>query len=428
MPGPLSGVKIVELTGIGPGPFAAMLLSDMGAEIVQGRPGAVGRHGAQPGRGRGARPRPAVRSRSTSSTPTAWRRSCGSWSRPTPSSRATGPGVAERLGVGPDVCLARNPRLVYGRMTGWGQDGPLANAAGHDINYIALAGALAHFGRAGGKPTPPINLVGDFGGGGMLLAFGVVCAVLEARASGQGQVVDAAMVDGAAILMSMIWGVRAIGVWDERLGMNMPRHRCALLRHLRDRRRQVHRARLARAAVLRRVPGPHRPRRRKSSRAQIDREGADVLRDAVHRAVPDEDARRVVRSPRRHRRVLRAGAADERGRAASAHQGARHDRRIRRRAPAGAGAAVLAHAGRDPAAARRSRVSTPTKCSPSGASPPTRWPSSARSAPSRSQLVRHQAYRARRDARVDGSAERPARSRAARPGASRARRLRRRRP
>jgi alpha-methylacyl-CoA racemase len=131
------------------------------------------------------------------------------------------PGVTERLGVGPDVCLARNPRLVYGRMTGWGQDGPMAQAAGHDINYIALAGALAHFGRAGSKPTPPINMVGDFGGGGMFLAFGVVCGVLEARGSGQGQVVDAAMIDGSAVLMSMVWGIRSFGAWSEEFGTNV---------------------------------------------------------------------------------------------------------------------------------------------------------------------------------------------------------------
>ena len=121
------------------------------------------------------------------------------------------PGVTERLGLGPDECLARNPRLVYGRMTGWGQDGPLAQAAGHDINYISLAGALAHFGRVGQPPTPPINMVGDYGGGGMFLAFGVVCAVLEARGSGEGQVVDAAMVDGAAYLMGPMWGMRGMG-------------------------------------------------------------------------------------------------------------------------------------------------------------------------------------------------------------------------
>ena len=131
------------------------------------------------------------------------------------------PGVTERLGLGPDVCLARNPKLVYGRMTGWGQDGPMAQAAGHDINYIALAGALAHFGRAGGKPTPPINLVGDFGGGGMFMAFGIVCGILEAQRSGKGQVLDVAMVDGTAMLMSMMWGLKQIGFWDEALGANV---------------------------------------------------------------------------------------------------------------------------------------------------------------------------------------------------------------
>jgi alpha-methylacyl-CoA racemase len=123
------------------------------------------------------------------------------------------PGVADRLGIGPDACLVRNPRLVYGRMTGWGQEGPYAQASGHDINYIALAGSLAHFGRAGAKPTPPINLVGDFGGGGMLMAFGVACALVEAGRSGQGQVIDAAMVDGAAALMAMMWGFHAMGIW-----------------------------------------------------------------------------------------------------------------------------------------------------------------------------------------------------------------------
>jgi alpha-methylacyl-CoA racemase len=219
VPGPLAGVKVIELTGIGPGPFAAMLLSDMGAEVVKvdraqwvGLPHSPG--GVE------------VLDRGRRSIAVDLKQPDGVEAvlRLVESADALiegyRPGVAERLGVGPDVCLARNPRLVYGRMTGWGQDGPLANAAGHDINYIALAGALAHFGRAGEKPTPPINVVGDFGGGGMFLAFGVVCAVLEARTSGQGQVVDAAMVDGTAVLMSMFWGVRAIGAWDERAGHN----------------------------------------------------------------------------------------------------------------------------------------------------------------------------------------------------------------
>src|SRR5206468_8723645 len=131
------------------------------------------------------------------------------------------PGVAERLGCGPDACLARNPRLVYGRLTGWGQEGPYAHAAGHDINYIALAGALHPIGRAGGPPVPPLNLVGDFGGGGMLLAFGVAAALVETARSGKGQVIDAAMVDGAAVLSTMFHGLSAIGVWREERGANL---------------------------------------------------------------------------------------------------------------------------------------------------------------------------------------------------------------
>ncbi len=131
------------------------------------------------------------------------------------------PGVAERLGIGPDDCLARNPALAYGRMTGWGQDGPYAPTAGHDINYIALAGALESMGRRGEAPVPPLNLVGDFGGGGMYLAFGLVCAILEARGSGQGQVVDAAMVDGAASLMTFFHGFRAMGIWNDERGTNL---------------------------------------------------------------------------------------------------------------------------------------------------------------------------------------------------------------
>jgi alpha-methylacyl-CoA racemase len=131
------------------------------------------------------------------------------------------PGVAERLGIGPPECAARNARLVYGRMTGWGQDGPMAPRAGHDIDYIALAGALAPLGRAGERPLPPLNLIGDFGGGGMLLAFGVVCALLEARSSGKGQVVDAAMVDGAALLTTFIWGLRGLGLWRDERGTNL---------------------------------------------------------------------------------------------------------------------------------------------------------------------------------------------------------------
>lgn len=220
--GPLSGVKIVELAGIGPGPFAGMMLSDMGADIVRVD--------------RAAGVNPAAFDLPNFELMNRGRRSIGVDLKH-PEGREVvlrlveqadaliegfRPGVTERLGLGPDDCHARNPRLVYGRMTGWGQDGPMAHAAGHDINYIALAGALAHFARDGGQPTPPINLVGDFGGGGMLLAFGIVCGVLEARASGTGQVIDAAMVDGAASLMAMVWSFRKLGIWDEtRPGTNL---------------------------------------------------------------------------------------------------------------------------------------------------------------------------------------------------------------
>jgi alpha-methylacyl-CoA racemase len=214
MAGPLQGVTIVELVGIGPGPFAAMLLADMGAEVIRVHRKQSVDQGFDPG---GV----PVLDRNRRSIGVDLKHPDGIETvlRLVESADALlegfRPGVTERLGVGPDECLARNPRLVYGRMTGWGQDGPMANAAGHDINYIALAGALAHFGREGQLPTPPINLVGDFGGGGMFLAFGTVCGILEARSSGQGQVIDAAMVDGSAVLMSMIWGFRVLGAFNE---------------------------------------------------------------------------------------------------------------------------------------------------------------------------------------------------------------------
>jgi alpha-methylacyl-CoA racemase len=214
MAGPLAGVKIVELAGIGPGPFAAMLLADMGADVLRvHRVESVDRGfdpGGVPVLDRNRRS-VGVDLKHPEGVETVLRLVVGAEAL----LEGFRPGVTERLGVGPEACLVRNPRLVYGRMTGWGQDGPMAHTAGHDINYIALAGALAHFGRAGDKPTPPLNMVGDFGGGGMLLAFGIVCGILEARTSGQGQVVDAAMVDGTAILMSMMWGLRQLGAFDE---------------------------------------------------------------------------------------------------------------------------------------------------------------------------------------------------------------------
>jgi len=214
MAGPLHGVRILEIAGIGPGPFAAMMLADMGAEVVRVdrvqavRDAATGPHWDIMLRGRR---NIALDLKHTDGVETL----LSLVERADVVIEGFRPGVMERLGVGPEVCLARNSKLVFGRMTGWGQEGPYANSAGHDINYIALAGALAHFGRAGEPPTPPLNMVGDFGGGGMLLAFGVVCALLEAQRSGKGQVVDAAMVDGSAVLMSMFWAFKNVGMFDE---------------------------------------------------------------------------------------------------------------------------------------------------------------------------------------------------------------------
>ncbi len=214
--GPLSGFRIIELAGIGPGPFAAMILADLGAEVIRiDRTQAV-RGPAPDGPAfdlllRGRR-NLAVDLKQPAGVETVLRLV----EQADALIEGFRPGVVERLGLGPDVCLDRNPRLVFGRMTGWGQEGPYASAAGHDLNYIALAGALAHFGRAGGPPTPPINLIGDFGGGGMFLALGVVAGLLERSRSGAGQVVDAAMVDGSAVLMTMFWAMSHVGAFDER--------------------------------------------------------------------------------------------------------------------------------------------------------------------------------------------------------------------
>src|SRR5437588_7325945 len=217
MGGPLQGVKVIEMAGIGPGPFAAMMLADMGAEVLR-----VDRINA-----RVLNPDKDVLNRGRRSIAVDLKHPDGVQTVLRLVEQADAllegfrPGVMERLGLGPDECLARNPRLVFGRMTGWGQDGPLAQAAGHDINYIALAGALNSFARKGERPVPPLNLVGDFGGGGLLLAFGVVCGLFEAARSGQGQVVDAAMVDGSAILTTMIYAFLAMGIWQDDPGTNM---------------------------------------------------------------------------------------------------------------------------------------------------------------------------------------------------------------
>ncbi|ATQ75286.1 carnitine dehydratase [Massilia violaceinigra] len=217
MAGPLAGIKVIEMAGLGPCPFAAMMLADMGAQVIRierkSTPGA-----ATPFPMLGTKYDVLARGRRSLALdlkqPAAQAIALELIAKADVVLEGFRPGVMERLGLGPDACLARNAALVYGRVTGWGQAGPLAQAAGHDINYIALSGMLHAMGRADAPPAPPLNLVGDFGGGGMMLAFGVVCAVLEARTSGKGQVIDAAMTDGAALLGAMMYGLRAQGGWS----------------------------------------------------------------------------------------------------------------------------------------------------------------------------------------------------------------------
>ncbi len=221
MSGPLTGVRIVELAGVGPAPFAGMMLADAGADII--RLDRFDRATYPPQE----RPHVDLMNRGRRSVAVDLKHPGGVALTLRLVAQADGlmegfrPGVAERLGLGPDVCLERNPRLVYGRMTGWGQTGPMAAAAGHDIDYISLAGALEPIGRAGQPPLPPLNLIGDFGGGGMLLAFGMLAGIVSAQRTGEGQVVDAAMVDGAAALMTMIYTLRSAGIWNGERGTNL---------------------------------------------------------------------------------------------------------------------------------------------------------------------------------------------------------------
>ncbi len=216
--GPLSGLKVIELQGIGPGPFCGMMLADMGADVVRiDRASSAGQ--APRGIDILARGRKsiAVDLKNPDGVETVLKLI----DQADALIEGFRPGVTERLGIGPDVCLERNPRLVYGRMTGWGQTGELASAAGHDINYISLTGALHAIGEKGGKPVPPLNLVGDFGGGGMLLAFGIAAALVERGTSGKGQVVDAAMTDGSALLMNGVFGMMNTEHWVHERGSNM---------------------------------------------------------------------------------------------------------------------------------------------------------------------------------------------------------------
>ena len=209
---PLAGLKVVEIASIGPGPFAAMMLADHGAEIIRlDRPGGANTGVSHKSKDPLLRGRPTLELnlKDLDNVQSALKLI----DRADILIEGYRPGVMERLGLGPETCQARNPALVYGRMTGWGQEGPLAHAAGHDINYIALTGALDAVGTATSGPVPALNLIGDFGGGGMLLAFGVISAVFQAKLSGKGSIVDAAMVDGAALLMAMPFGLKAAGLW-----------------------------------------------------------------------------------------------------------------------------------------------------------------------------------------------------------------------
>jgi alpha-methylacyl-CoA racemase len=221
--GPLEGIRVVELAGIGPGPFCAMLLSDMGAEVIRvDRAAIVGQDTDRDGND--ARYNLLSRGRRNIAVdlknPAAVDATLRLIDQADALLEGFRPGVMERLGLGPDICLARNPKLVYGRMTGWGQDGPIAHIAGHDINYIALSGVLHTIGDAGGPPVPPLNLVGDFGGGALYLAMGVLAGIISARSTGRGQVIDCSMVEGSASLMMMMYGALASGAWKEERGAN----------------------------------------------------------------------------------------------------------------------------------------------------------------------------------------------------------------
>ena len=300
--GPLSGTKVIEIAGIGPGPFCAMMLSDMGAEVVR-----IDRRSSS---GEGSKFDVLNRGRRSLALDLKKQAAVTAILRMVRHADALiegfRPGVMERLGLGPELCLERNPRLVYGRMTGWGQEGPLAQAAGHDINYISLTGALHAIGPNGGAPVPPLNLIGDFGGGGMLLAFGVVCAMLEAARSGKGQVVDAAMTDGSAALDGR--GLRDQGArrMEQRARHQPARRRCTLLRHVRVQGREVGLDRLARAAVLRAAAREGGPREALGQRPLGQGTHGRATAPSSGKIFKTEDAGRVVRDHGRQRRLLRA--------------------------------------------------------------------------------------------------------------------------
>jgi alpha-methylacyl-CoA racemase len=216
MPGALDGVTIIELAGIGPAPFCGMMLADHGARVIR-----VDRAGAPDPKGRDVLSRNRERIEADLKTPEGIAKVRELARTADGIIEGFRPGVMERLGLGPDVLLGDNPKLVFGRMTGWGQTGTLSHAAGHDINYISISGNLHGYGRPNEKPTPPTNAIGDFAGGGMMLAFGMVAGILSARSTGKGQVIDCAMTDGAAVIHAMQWGFRGMGMWEDTRGVNL---------------------------------------------------------------------------------------------------------------------------------------------------------------------------------------------------------------
>ena len=382
--GPLAGIRIVELGGIGPGPFTSMLFSEMGADALRiSRPAATA-----PGiKGFDKRHQLLNRGRRTVAMDLKNPRAIEAVKRLVSKADALTegfrPGVAERLGLGPEDCLRLNPKLVYGRITGWGQDGPLANAPGHDINYIALTGALHAIGSKGGPPVPPLNLVGDFGGGAMYLAFGMVCAILEARSSGQrpgGRRRDdrrcvephdddvrhacRRLVDRQSWLEPARFGTPWYDVYETSdgkwisVGCNEPQFYDALLERL--------------GGI---APGVLPADRH-------DRNGWPAIRACFtqkFRAKTRDEWCAIMDGTRG---LLRARALDGRGAAASAHEGARHLHRAGRRGPAGTRAALRPHQAGNPAAGRDRSTSTPTKRFMTGVSARTKLPSCAPAAPS----------------------------------------------
>ena len=334
--GPLAGFRIVEFAGIGPGPFACMMLADMGAEVVTlDRVGAKKNLKSVAGRGRKV---VELDLKDKAAIAQVLDLLAGADAL----IEGFRPGVMERLGLGPDVVMARNPRLVFGRMTGWGQEGPLAQAAGHDINYISVTGALAAIGTKE-KPVPPLNLVGDFGGGALYLVVGVLAALLEASKSGKGQVVDAAMCDGAASLMSMFFDMTAIGRWTEGREQNfldggahfygVYECSCGNFISIGSIEPQFY-------ALLREHAAPHRRRFRRADGPQR-LAGAEGKAD---KGVQEQEPRRLVQDHGRHRHLLRADPDHGGSAEASAQRRAKDLCRAPRRDAARAGAAVFADA------------------------------------------------------------------------------------